>query len=218
MEVSWIALFLGGIASFISPCVLPLVPAYIFYLAGKNAKDIDKPDARLISNGVAFILGFSAVFMLLGATATALGKYLLENKQAIKLVSGIVIIFFGILQTGIIKLNFFSGERRFQYTAKAGLVSSFVMGAAFGFGWTPCISYTLMPALLVAANQQTVWQGVGMLGIYSLGFALPFLIISIFLKYTFKWIESLKKYMGIIKIISGVIIVLMGIAILAGWI
>ncbi len=216
MEVSWIALFLGGIASFVSPCVLPLIPAYIFYLAGNNAKDMERPDARLIFNGAAFILGFSAVFMLRGATATALGKYLMENKQTVKTVSGIIIIFFGILQTGLIKIGFLNAEKRFQYTAKAGLASSLVMGAAFGLGWTPCISYTLMPALMVAASQQTVWQGVGMLGVYSLGFAVPFIIISVFLKYAFKWIESIKKQLGVIKVVSGVIIILLGAGILAG--
>ena len=216
MGVSLIALFFAGIAAFVSPCVLPLLPAYIFYLAGKNAKDMDRPDSKLITNGLMFILGFSIVFMLLGATASALGKFLLTNKQVIKIISGIVIILFGVIQTGLIQIGFLNRERRFQYTGHASLVSSLVMGAAFGFGWTPCISYTLMPALMIAANQQTVWQGIGLLGIYSLGFAVPFILLSVFIKFALKWIQSIKKHMGIIKIISGCIIVLMGIGILTG--
>lgn len=216
MSVSLFALFFAGIAAFVSPCVLPLLPAYIFYLAGKNAKDMERPDAKLMINGLMFIFGFSVIFMLLGATATALGKYLLSNKQVIKIISGVVIIVFGVLQTGLIPLGFLNKEKRFQYAGNTGLFSSFVMGAAFGFGWTPCISYTLMPALMLAANQQTVWQGVGMLGVYSLGFAVPFVILSIFIKFAVIWLSRMKKFMGAFKIISGGIIILMGIAILTG--
>jgi len=210
-------LFLAGVASFVSPCVLPLIPVYIFYLTGRSAKDMEKPDARLIVNGIAFILGFSAVFMLLGATATALGKFLSVHKQTFKIVSAVFIIVFGIFQTGLVKIGFLNRERRFSYAGKASLLSSFLMGAAFGFGWTPCISYTLMPALMAAANQKTVWEGVGLLGIYSLGFAVPFVLLSVFIKFAFKWIDKLKKYMGIVKVISGITLIAMGILMLIGW-
>lgn len=216
MSVSLFALFFAGIAAFVSPCVLPLLPAYIFYLAGKNAKDIERPDAKLIINGLMFILGFSVVFMLLGATATALGKYLLSNRQVIKIISGILIILFGVLQTGLIPVGFLNKEKRFHYAGNTGLLSSFAMGAAFGFGWTPCIGYTLMPALMLAANQQTVWRGVGMLGIYSLGFAVPFIVLSVFVKFAVKWLNGIKKFMRAVKIISGCIMTLMGIAVLTG--
>jgi cytochrome c-type biogenesis protein len=216
METGFV-LFLAGAASFVSPCVLPLIPAYIFYIAGKNPKDMERPDAKLIVNGLMFILGFSAVFMMLGATASAIGVFLSANKQTIRLLSGIVIIAFGVFQTGLVQIGFLNREKRFYYRGRASAVSSFVMGMAFGFGWTPCIGYTLAPALMLAANQRTVWQGVGLLGIYSLGFALPFLLLSVLLKFALKWLERIKKYMGIIKIVSGAVLIAMGILILLGW-
>jgi len=212
-----IVLFLSGAASFVSPCVLPLIPAYIFYLAGRNAKDIDKPDAKLIINGLMFILGFSAVFMLLGATASAIGFFLSAHKQTIKLISGVIVILFGVFQTGLIQIGFLNMEKRFEYKSRASVVSSFIMGMAFGFGWTPCIGYTLTPALIAAANQRTIWQGVGLLGIYSLGFAVPFILLSVLLKFSLKWLEKIKKHMGIIKIVSGAVLIAMGILILLGW-
>lgn len=212
-----IVLFLAGAASFVSPCVLPLIPVYIFYLSGRSANEMEKPDAKLIANGIAFIIGFSAVFMLLGATATALGKFLASNKQALKIISGIFITVFGVFQTGLIKIGFLNREKRFSFVGKGSFISSAAMGAAFGFGWTPCIGYTLMPALLAAANRQTVWEGVGLLAIYSLGFAVPFILLSVFLKFAVKWMEKLKKYMGAVKIASGAVMIAMGVLMLLGW-
>ncbi len=212
MEVSIIALFFAGAAAFVSPCVLPLIPVYIFYLAGKSAEDIDKPDARLILNGIMFIFGFSVVFMLLGATAAALGKYLISSKQLLKYISGAVIILFGILQTGLINFGFLNKEKRFQFKAGTGFVSSFILGAVFALGWTPCIGYTLTPALMLAATRETMWEGVGLLGIYSLGFAAPFIIISVFIKFALRWIDKIKKHMATIKIVSGIALILLGTA------
>ena len=217
-EVSVIAVFLAGLASFLSPCVLPLVPAYLMYLTGKSADDIakDKKAHRgLIINGMLFCIGFSIVFITLGASATALGKFLQQNAEIIRYVSGSIIIVFGIIQTGIINFAFLNREKRFEIKNRApGVFTSLLMGMAFGFGWTPCIGPVLVSVLLLAAQQSSLLKGMGLLAVYSLGLLLPFMFIAVFMRLMTGFLTFMKKHIRAVKIISGIILIILGILIL----
>jgi len=217
-DLSVFIVFIQGMASFFSPCFLPLLPAYLTYLAGQSA-DVMMHDPKahktLIWNGIVFVVGFSIVFVLLGATATGIGKFLLKNNEIFRKVSGVVVIIFGLFQMGIIPITFLNYEKRLQITSKApGLLSSMLMGIGFSFGWTPCIGPVLSSVLILASRSATVWNGIGLLAVYSLGLGLPFIVLTVFLKYLWKYIKGIYKYMKAIKIASGAMLVLIGILIL----
>lgn len=218
MELTVITVFLQGIASFFFPCVLPLIPAYLTYLTGQSAEAMmhdAKAHRTLIWNGAAFVLGFTIVFVLLGATATSIGKFLLKNTEIFRQISGVLIIAFGLFHMGLLPISFLNYEKRLQLSGKApGLYSSMLMGIGFSFGWTPCISPVLSSVLILAGSSGTVWHGIGLLTVYSLGLGIPFLILTIFLKYLWKYLKGIHKYMKPIKIISGVLLVVIGILIL----
>ena len=215
-EISAVAVFLAGIVSFLSPCVLPLVPAYLMYLTGKSAADIaadKKAHKNLILNGALFCIGFSVVFMALGASATALSRFLLRYAEIIKYASGGLIIFLGIFQTGLINIALLNREKRMEVNRKPGHLTSVMMGVAFGFGWTPCIGPVLASVLLVAAQQASLLRGVLLLGLYSLGLMLPFMAIAVFMRFMMPFLNFMKKHVKAVKIISGVILIVLGILI-----
>ncbi len=217
-ELSVIIVFLQGMASFLSPCVLPLIPAYLTYFTGKSAEamlhDV-KSHRMLIWNGVAFVAGFTIVFVLLGAAATGIGKFLLKNNEIFRQISGAIVIAFGLFHMGLVPISFLNYEKRLQISGKTpGLFSSMLMGIGFSFGWTPCIGPVLSSVLILASRTSTVWSGVGLLAVYSLGLGIPFLAITIFLKYFWKYLKGIKKHIKTIKIVSGLILVIIGILIL----
>ena len=162
---------------------------------------MDKKAHRwLIINGMLFCIGFSIVFIALGATATALGGFLQQHATVIKYVSGGLIVAFGVIQTGIVRLAFFNREKRFEIKNRApGIVTSLLMGMAFGFGWTPCIGPVLVSVLLLAAQQASLWQGMGLLAVYSLGMLLPFMLIAVFLRLMTGFLNFMKKHARIVK-------------------
>lgn len=208
MDISiWIALW-AGIVSFFSPCVIPLIPAYIAYISGSLN---DKKSIAIRTLG--FILGFSIIFILLGAAITVVGGFISKNLVVFKRISGIVIILFGLYMLGIIKMDFLSKGLKVKAPKISGFFSSILMGMAFSIGWTPCVGAVLGSILFYASTQSTVYEGVLMLTMYSAGLAVPFIITSFILEKFNKNIGKIEKASVYISKIGGVIIVLLGILI-----
>lgn len=217
-DPSVIAVFFAGMVSFFSPCVLPLVPAYLSMVAGVSVSDIEEGtrEARLkVLRGTGlFVAGFTTVFMLLGVGASAIGSFLVSHKSFFNLVSGIVIIAFGIMLMGLVRPRFLEQERRFRAGTALGTWGAPVMGAAFAFGWTPCIGPILGAVLTFAATQGTVAKGALLLLVYSLGLGIPFVATGLLLSEmsgVFGWV---KRHFRAINITAGAILVVFGILML----
>ncbi|HKW50997.1 MAG TPA: cytochrome c biogenesis CcdA family protein, partial [Candidatus Eisenbacteria bacterium] len=185
-QVSLLAAFLAGVVSFVSPCVLPLVPSYVTFITGLSFDELTASDQgprvrRLtLIHSLAFIAGFSIVFIALGATATAAGQFLREHQDTLRIAGGILIVFFGIYLTGIIQIPFLSRERKVHLSGKPlGVLGSILVGITFAAGWTPCIGPILASILLYASTAKTVGTGILLLSVYSLGLGLPFLLASL---------------------------------------
>lgn len=213
----FVPVFLEGLASFLSPCVLPLIPAYMTYLTGRSAEAMTqdkKAHRNLIFNSLAFILGFTVIFVLMGAAATKLGSLLLRNQHLIRRISGILIILFGLFNAGWIPIRFLNYERRLHLLPeRQGLISSLLIGMGFSLGWTPCIGPILTSVLIMAANVQTVVKGMLLLAVYALGLGLPFLALAVGIRYLWKYLNLLTRHLGIIKKVSGAILIIIGVMI-----
>lgn len=209
--------FFQGVASFLSPCVLPLIPAYLTYMTGQSIEIMikDKRAHRtLVLNSLAFILGFSLVFVLLGIVATSVGKFLQANRDIIRKISGILVIFFGLFHTGLIPIRFLNYEKRLNLRMEnPGFLSSLLIGIGFSFGWSPCIGPVLASVYIMASQSNTLAMGMSLLIVYAMGLGLPFLLITLGLQYIWKYIRGLYKHMGLIKIISGALLVIVGLMI-----
>jgi cytochrome c-type biogenesis protein len=221
-QISIFAAFFAGILSFLSPCVLPLVPAYISFMSGISIDELQKTVNRqeilrkTVITSLAFIAGFSVVFVLLGATATTLGKFLLERFTLISKIAGIIIIVLGLHFLGVFKksLQFLNYEKRFHVqNIQAGVVGAFVVGLAFAFGWTPCVGPILGPILFLAGGQETVGQGILLLSVYSLGLGIPFLLTAMATNTLFNLLSKVKPYFPIIETISGIFLLIVGVLI-----
>ena len=222
-EFSLLIVFAAGLLSFLSPCVLPLIPGYIAFVSGLSVTDMtecesmDKIFASAMLSSVLFVIGFSAVFVLLGASATWLGGLLVQRLPLLVNIAGIVIIIFGLQQIGLFKFGFMQATKQIDLPAeKLGPFKAPLLGAAFGFGWTPCVGPILAAILTYAATMDTVGKGVMLLIVYSAGLAIPFLLTTVAMKGFFKLFSRIKKYMGLIQKISGAILVLLGILMLTG--
>lgn len=224
-QISIFAAFFAGILSFLSPCVLPLVPAYISFMSGVSIDELQITTNRkkvlwkTVITSLAFILGFSVIFVLLGATATALGKFLLSKFDLISKIAGIIIIILGLHFLGVFKkyLQFLNYEKRFHVKKiQAGVLSSFIVGLAFAFGWTPCIGPILGMILALAGGQDTVGQGILLLSVYSLGLGLPFLLTAIATQTFFNLFNKMKRYFNIMEAVSGVLLIVIGVLIFTG--
>jgi cytochrome c-type biogenesis protein len=209
--------FLAGVVSFLSPCVLPLVPGYVSMLSGASIEEL-KSDAasaltgKIFWNSVAFVMGFSAVFILLGASASTVGRFLLAQRNIFNVIAGIIIIIFGLHLTGLVKIPFLYRDKRIDTGApRRGLGGSFVLGFAFAFGWTPCIGPILTGILAVAATRDTVFQGVFLLAIYSAGLAIPFLLTGLGLSQFLKFYGRFRKHLQVVEIVSGVLLIMLGV-------
>ncbi len=211
--------FLAGVVSFLSPCVLPLVPGYLSMLSGSSMEQLKsgadaRVMARVLRNSVAFVVGFSVVFVALGASATAVGSFLLAKRTWLNVVAGIVIIVFGIHLTGLVKIPLLYREARLDTTgAGRGLGGSFLMGFAFAFGWTPCIGPILTGILALAATRETVFQGMFLLGIYSAGLGIPFLITALGLGQFLRFYGRFRRYLQVVEVGSGVLLIAIGVLI-----
>ena len=204
----------AGLLSFLSPCVLPLIPGYISYVSGKSLNELLEEKKVNIIPIVLFTVGFSLIFIAFGATSSLIGKILLNNSIELRILSGLVIIFFSLQIIGIINLNFLNFEKRFETQKSANIFSSVLVGMAFGFGWTPCIGPILGSILALAAVEQTLLKAVMLLLFYSLGLAIPF-ILSGFLIQKFMLVsKNLKRNINIISKTGGFILLVTGILIL----
>ena len=209
--------FVGGLASFLSPCVLPLVPGYISMLSGLSMEELkletgDRVTALIFRNSVAFVVGFSAVFITLGASATAVGRVLVSQRGIFNIVAGAIIVIFGLHLTGLVRIPFLYREARLNTLApKRGIAGSFLLGFAFALGWTPCIGPILAGILALAAIRQTVFQGMFLLAVYSAGLALPFLLTGFGVGRFIKFYGRFRKHMQVVEVLSGVLLICIGV-------
>ncbi len=217
LEIGLLSAFLAGLLGFISPCVLPLVPVYIGMMSKKaiyRDKDIKISERLyLFVNSLLFVLGFTLVFIILGSTATFLGQVLSDYSSIISRVGGAILIIFGLHYMGLFRLKFLNFEKRFQMpdSLKSGYLSSFLFGIIFSFGWIPCVGIILSGILLLASQLDTLLQGILLLGVFSAGLGLPFILASIFISFFSRLLKRLNRHLNIVSIISGLFIVALGI-------
>ena len=206
--------FGAGLISFLSPCVLPLIPGYISYISGSSLNELIEKKTVNIFPIILFAIGFSIVFISFGATASFLGSLILNNSYYLRIVSGIIIIIFSLHILGIINLNFLNYEKRIYTEKKSGIFSSILVGMAFGFGWTPCIGPILGSILALASTEQSLNRGILLLVFYSLGLAIPFILSGYLIQKFMVFSKSLKSKMNIILKSGGVLLLITGILII----
>jgi cytochrome c-type biogenesis protein len=218
MVVSLSIAFFAGFISFVSPCVLPLIPGYVSFICGTTLNELDNKSKNFIfKKSIFFSLGFSLVFISLGATANFIGIFLLQNSKILSIGSGVIIIFFGICLLELIKINFLNknfGNFNIQYSNS--LLFPFIVGVGFGFGWTPCIGPILGSILAFASMEDSIYKGISLLSLYSLGLAIPFVLSSLLIKRFLIFSKVARKYLVNIKKISGIILIITGILIVTG--
>ena len=208
--------FLAGVVSFLSPCVLPLVPGYISMLSGASIEELKSGAGvalagRIFRNSLAFVVGFTVVFVSLGASATAVGNFLSAKHTIFNLVAGINIIVFGLHLTGLVKIPLLYREARVDTGApRRGLAGSFVLGFAFAFGWTPCIGPILATILALASTRDTLFQGMFLLAVYSAGLAIPFLLTGLGLSQFLRFYGGFRKHLQVVEVASGVLLIAIG--------
>jgi cytochrome c-type biogenesis protein len=234
-SVSLFAAFVAGVLSFISPCVLPLIPGYLSFISGVSLDEmrggravgavagggtlvataaVPTVQRRVIATSIFFILGFSLVFVALGASATFLGQYLVQRLTLLGKVAGVIIIIFGLHTMGVLKIGWLYQEKRFQQSSRpVGLFGAMLVGIAFAFGWTPCIGPILAAILTVAAAQESVGEGIRLLGVYSAGLAIPFLLTAVAINSFFAAFAKIRRHYHTIEIISGALMVIIGVLI-----
>ena len=209
--------FLGGILSFLSPCVLPLVPSYLGFITGFTVEEMGNRRRLAMIHATLFVVGFSLVFVLLGASATALGSALRFYKEWIMRGGGILIIFFGLYCLGIVKLGFLTQEKRLHLERKpVGYLGSVLVGIAFGAGWSPCIGPILGGILSLAATEADLSRGMTLLVAYSAGLAVPFLVAAYAVESCLGWFQRFRRHLGLVQKISGVLLVAVGLLIATG--
>jgi cytochrome c-type biogenesis protein len=218
MVVSLSIAFFAGFISFISPCVLPLIPGYVSFICGTTLSEMDNKSKNFIlKKSFFFSLGFSLVFISLGATATFIGSFLLQNSKILSIGSGVIIIFFGIYLLELFKINFLNKSfGNFNIKYSNNLLFPFVVGVGFGFGWTPCIGPILGSILAFASMEDSIYKGISLLSLYSLGLAIPFVLSSLLIKRFLIFSKNARKYLINIKKFAGVILIITGILIVTG--
>ena len=223
-DVSLAAALIAGLLSFLSPCVLPLVPPYLVYLAGASLERLadGEPPPRVrretVIAALLFVCGFSTVFIAFGASASVIGRLVLAYSPQLAIVAGVVIIFMGLHFLGLTRISILMREKRAPMSKPVGLWGAYVMGLAFAFGWTPCIGPILAAILAVAASRDTVGQGAGLLAVYSAGLGIPFLIAAFAVEPAMAAIARFRGYIEIVEKAMGALLVLTGIAFLTGWV
>jgi len=216
-DVSLPLAFLAGFLSFLSPCVLPLVPAYISMISGLSIAELRDEKHRMgpaLVKTAAFIAGFSTVFIALGASSSLLGRLFLQYQDALRIGGGILTIIFGLFIAGAVKLDFLMRERRMHAPVHTGTVGAFLIGISFAAGWTPCFGPILGTILVYAGSQGSAGYGLMLLSVYSLGMAVPFVLATVGMNFFFSYAEALRRHMRALTVVSGVVLICFGILLL----
>ena len=222
MDVTYLTAVAAGLLSFASPCVLPLVPAYLSFMTGVSVDGMRKATDDTIGwraglHSLAFVVGFSTVFISLGASATFLGQFMLSNMLILSKVGGLLIIAFGLHYMGLFRVGFLNLEARFNIQRKPpGLVGAYLIGLAFAFGWTPCIGPILATILAVAGGQGSISEGIALLAAYSAGLGIPFILAGLAINHFFAFFTRIRAHMHKIEIASGLLLVVVGVMIFMG--
>jgi cytochrome c-type biogenesis protein len=220
-QVTLLTAFVAGFLSFISPCVLPLIPGYLSFVSGMTLDEMRAGAAgnasarrQVLVASTAFVLGFSIVFIALGASASAIGDFLMSRLPLFGKIAGVLIIIFGLHTMGVFRLRFLETEKRIQTSRKpVGLVGAFLVGVAFAFGWTPCIGPILGGILAIAGSRESIGEGVRLLAIYSLGLGIPFLLTALAVDRFFAATARIRRYYHAIEVTSGALLVAIGVLI-----
>jgi cytochrome c-type biogenesis protein len=218
LPLAWFA----GLLSFLSPCVLPLVPGYLSYLSGATVDQTEEAQSKRLAtflHSLFFVLGFAAIFVALGATASFIGQLLNQHILTLQRIGAIIIIIFGLHTIGIIKIPFLYREVRAEMKARRelGYLSSFIIGLVFAAGWTPCVGTVLSAIFFLAADTQTAGQGMVMLAAYSMGLGMPFLLVGGAFETISPWLRKLNRHLRVVSVISGIFLIAVGVAIWTGW-
>lgn len=227
MELTVFALlipaFIAGLLTFLAPCTLPLVPAYLGFVSGVSLKELEDPEKALMArrkillNGLFFVIGFSAIFVLFGTLAGFIGSELNPYRVWLTRIGGVLVIVFGLFMLNVVKIPFLHKERRIKipsFLKRGNPFSSLVIGSAFGVGWTPCVGPILGSILLLASASATALEGAFLLSVFSLGLAIPFLLMALGISRASKYIERWSKYLSIISFVGGIFLILLGILLL----
>lgn len=220
LDISYAGAAGAGLISFLSPCVLPLAPAYLSYMAGTTLDRMLDDEAqtgltrRVFVSALAFVIGFSTIFVAMGASASALNRLIIENIDIIAKVAGGVIVLFGLHYMGLLKIPLLYREARFHTKDNAsGLIGAYVLGMAFAFGWTPCIGPILATILTVAASRDDLGYGISLLAVYALGLGIPFLLAALAVKPFMRFMQGFRRHLRKVEIVAGALLVLTGILI-----
>ncbi|WP_026379252.1 cytochrome c biogenesis CcdA family protein [Afifella pfennigii] len=223
LEVSIGAAFIAGFLSFVSPCVLPIVPPYLCYLAGVSLDQLRGEDVapgtgrRIVLAAITFVLGFTTVFVALGATASFVGQTLARYFDTLAIIAGVIIIIMGLHFLGVFRIGLLYREARVNVDKKpAGLIGSYIMGLAFAFGWTPCVGPVLAAILFVAGSTETTLRGALLLGVYALGIGIPFILAALFASRFLGWAMRFRRHMATVEKAMGGLLVFTGILFVTG--
>ncbi|MDZ4338986.1 MAG: cytochrome c biogenesis protein CcdA [candidate division NC10 bacterium] len=223
VDVTSVVAFTAGVFSFLSPCVLPLVPSYLSFVAGMSLQELEegkeaKVRRAVFLNALLFIIGFSTVFVTLGASFSLVGQLLLGSIDLVRKAGGILIILFGLFIAGILKVPFLMRERRLHFQERpAGYLGAVLVGAAFGAGWIPCVGPILGSILTLAGTSETAGRGVALLGAYSLGLGVPFLLSALALNSFNQFFQRFRPYMRVVEVAAGLILVAIGVLLFTGY-
>mgnify|MGYP006148692673 CR=1 FL=1 len=223
-QITYIGALSAGLLSFFSPCVLPLIPAYLCFLGGASLDELTAEDGvdketskRVFISALSFVLGFATVFILMGASASALSRIVIEHMDTLSYIAGAVIVLFGFHYMGLFKISFLNFEKRFHIDNKpSGIVGSYILGLAFAFGWTPCVGPILATILMVAAGGDSIWYGTSLLSAYAAGIGVPFLIAALAVKPFMSFMARFKRHLHKVEVAIGILLVITGVAILTG--
>ena len=223
-QITYIGALSAGLLSFFSPCVLPLIPAYLCFLGGASLDELTAEDGvdkeisqRVFISALSFVLGFATVFILMGASASALSRIVIQHMDILSYIAGAVIVLFGFHYMGLFKISFLNFEKRFHINNKpSGIVGSYILGLAFAFGWTPCVGPILATILMVAAGGDSIWYGTSLLSAYAAGIGVPFLIAALAVKPFMGFMARFKGHLHKVEIAIGILLVITGVSILTG--
>jgi len=218
LDVTWAGAFVAGVLSFASPCVLPLVPPYLAFLAGVSLSELTEGETtpgtgrRVVLTAIIFVLGFSTVFVALGASASYAGSFVAQHLTTLGYIAGVIILVLGLHFLGVLRIGLLFREARFHVARKpVGFLGAYVIGLAFAFGWTPCVGPVLAAILLYAGSEADVLKGAGLLLAYSLGIGLPFVLAAFFAKPFMGLMVRFRKHMGIVEKLMGALLVITGL-------